>query len=146
MKLLNPDDLVLVTLINNPADLEIARVLGWYRIPLQTAPKTVRVDWLGFFLSAAFEDEKWSLRYIAPVLGHEMVRRRELLRGEIDHPRYDEPYFKLILGPLQTLTNPIVSQRWRRFSFLYATGARLLEAHDLTDLSLPASIKRDLLW
>jgi hypothetical protein len=146
MKILDPDDLVLVALINNPADLEIARVLGWYRIPLQTAPKTVRVNWLGFFLSAAFDEDKWSLRYIAPVLGHEMVRRRELLRGEVDHPRHDEPYYKLILGPLQTLSNPVPSRRWRRFSFLYTNGERLLAARDLTDLSLPAALKRGLLW
>ena len=45
---MQPTDLVLVAVLNNKRDLEIARVLGWYRIPLKTAPKTVGVDWLAF--------------------------------------------------------------------------------------------------
>ncbi|MGD2026535.1 MAG: hypothetical protein PVI99_01855 [Anaerolineales bacterium] len=45
----NPEDLVLVVFPPTPKDMEIARVLGWYRIPLRTAPKVVAVDWLAFY-------------------------------------------------------------------------------------------------
>jgi len=55
---LEADDLVLVALCPSPRDLEIARLLGWYRIPLASAPKTLRVDWLAFFLTSAFDDER----------------------------------------------------------------------------------------
>jgi hypothetical protein len=96
-------DLVLVAVCPSRRDLEFARVLGWYRIPLESAPKTVRVDWLALYQTAAFGQERWSIRYVAPVMGHELVRRVELIRGDPDHPRADVPYYKLQLGPLQEL-------------------------------------------
>ncbi len=142
----NLDDLVLVAVVNRPRDLEIARVLGWYRIPLQRAPKTVRVDWLAFYQTAAFGEERWSVRYLAPVRGHELVRRIDLLQDEQDHPRAMDPYYKIELGPLQRLPNPIRADRWRRFTFLYTTGERLLAARRLKDLTVPPSKTRDLLW
>jgi hypothetical protein len=146
MKQIGSDDLVLVAVINNPRDLDIARVLGWYRIPLQTAPKTVRVDWLAFYQTAAFGAERWSVRYVAPVKGFELVTRMELLQTEPDHVRAGEPYFKIQLGALQALPRPIPSRRWRRFTFLYTTGQRLLQAQNLKDLRVPPSKEHDLLW
>jgi len=143
---IQPDDLILVAIVNNPRDLEIARVLGWYRIPLASAPKTVRVDWLAFYQTASFGEERWSVRYLAQVRGFELVTREELLQDELDHPRAKEPYFKLQLGPLETLPNPIPSQRWRRFTFLYSTGERLLRAKDLKDLRVTSSKEKASLW
>lgn len=143
---LAPDDLVLVAVVPRPRDLEIARVLGWYRIPLQTAPKTVHVDWLAFYQTAAFSEGRWMVRFVARVLGHELVRRIDLLRDEPEHPRAQEPYYKIQLGPLQPLPRPIPSRTWRRFTFLYTTGERLLSARDLKDLRVPPSATRDRLW
>jgi hypothetical protein len=141
-----PDDLVLVAVMKTPRDLEIARVLGWYRIPVKTAPKTVRVDWIAFYLTSSFGDDKWSIRYLAPVKGHELVTRGELLREEQDHPRASEPYFKVQLGELVQLPTPIISRRWRRFTFLFTTGERLIGAREIKDLRVPASETRDRLW
>jgi hypothetical protein len=140
-----PEDLVLVAVMTDPRDLEIARVLGWYRIPVASAPKTLRVDWIAFYLTSDFGEEKWSIRYLARVRGHELVRRRELLRDEPDHLRADEPYFKIQLGPLVKLPKPIPSRRWRRFIFLYTTGEHLERAHEIKDLRVPSSQTRDLL-
>ncbi len=146
MEEIYPDDLILVAVMNDPRDLEIARLLGWYRIPVQTAPKTVRVDWIAFYLTSAFGDLKWSIQHVAPVLGHELVTRRELLREERDHPRANEPYFKIQLGPMSQLSQPIRSARWRRFTFLYTTGERFLTATEMKQLRVPPSSKRDRLW
>lgn len=143
---IQPDDLVLIAIVKTPKDLDIARVLGWYRIPLATTPKTIRVDWLAFYQTAAFGDERWSVRYYARVNGHELVTRKEILIDEPDHARANEPYFKLQLGPLCTLPNVIHSRSWRRFTFLYTTGSRLLSAVDLRELSVPSSEEHDLLW
>jgi hypothetical protein len=140
-----PEDLVLVAVMTDPRDLEIARVLGWYRIPVVSAPKTLRVDWIAFYLTSAFGEEKWSIRYLARVRGHELVRRRELLRDEPEHLRADEPYYKIQLGPLLQLPKPIPSRRWRRFSFLYTTGEQLERAHEIKDLRVPSSRTRDLM-
>ena len=139
-------DLVLVAILNRPRDLEIARTLGWYRIPLGTAPRTVRVDWLAFYLPSAFGEQRWSVRYLAEVRGIELLTRRELLYLEADHPRAAHPYYKLQLGPLMELEPPIPSRSWRRFSFLYTTGDRLYRAADLTELRVPASRAREQLW
>ena len=47
--MLKPTDLILVCLLPTPRDLEIARLLGWYRIPLRSAPKVVALDYLAFY-------------------------------------------------------------------------------------------------
>lgn len=142
---MHPTDLVLVAILNNKRDFEIARILGWYRIPLKTAPKTVSVDWLAFYQTAKFGDEKWSINYVAAVRGHELTTRAELLRTQPDHPRAQEPYLKVQLGPLERLARPIPSRKWRRFTFLYTTGERLLAAEELNDL-IVQSAERELLW
>lgn len=143
---LQAEDLVLIGVINQPRDLAIARLLGWYRIPLRSAPKTVRVDWLAFYQTAAFADERWAVRYAASVRGYELVPREELLREEGEHLRAREPYFKLQLGPLCRLPRVIPSARWRRFTFLYTTGERLMTADDLAQLRVSSSSERKLLW
>jgi hypothetical protein len=52
------DDLILVAVLRRPRDLDIARVLGWYRILVGTAPRMLRVDWLAFYQTAAFGAER----------------------------------------------------------------------------------------
>lgn len=146
MEEIRAHDLVLVAIVKTPRDLEIARVLGWYRIPLVSAPKTMRIDWLAFYQTAAFGSSRWRVETVAPVRGYELMRRADLLREEADHPRAKDPYVKLQLGPLQRLDQPIPSAKWRRFTFLYTTGERLLRARDLRDLRVPASKERDILW
>ncbi len=138
MSTLNPEDLVLVAILPSPRDLEIARVLGWYRVPLQHAPKILRVDWIAFYQTAAYGPERWSVRYLAPVTGFELTTRAQLLRGEPDHPRAEEPYLKFQLGPLEALPQPILAGKWKRFTFGYTSGARLLQGSEWKDLTLPA--------
>jgi len=138
-------DLVLVGVLKDKRDLEIARLLGWYRIPFKHAPKTVSVDWLALYQTAKFGEEKWAINYIAPVRGHELTTRAELLRTQPDHPRAGERYFKLQLGPLERLPRPIPSLKWRRLTFLYTTGERLLAAAEINDLIIQSE-ERELLW
>jgi len=140
-----PTSLILVTILLSPRDLEIARVLGWYRIPLRTAPKVIAVDYLAFYQTAAFGELKWQIEFVAPVLGHELVSRAELIRVEPDHPRAHEEYFKLQLGSLERLPKPILAQNWKRLTFLYTTGDYLLNAETLNDLVVHSE-ERKVLW
>ena len=110
------------------------------------APKTLQVDWLAFYQTAAFAEEKWSIRYIAPVRGYELCRRSDLLQNELDHPRAEEPYLKVQLGPLKALSKPIPSRKWRRFTFLYTTGERLRSARDVKELRITEAPIRETLW
>src|SRR3989304_7494175 len=106
--MLKPTDLILVCLLPTPRDMEIARLLGWYRIPLKSAPKVVAVDYLAFSQTAGFgEQERWRINFIAPVRGHELTTRAELIRDEPDHPRAGEEYYKIQLGPLQPRPHPL---------------------------------------
>jgi hypothetical protein len=138
---LQDDDLVLVAVVKDRRDLEIARVLGWYRIPLASAPGSMRVDWLAFFQGGAFGAERWSVRYVSRVRGFELTTRGQLLREERDHPRASEPYYKLQLGPLLALDRPVPARAWRRFTFLYTSGERLRTARDVRQLTLPGSAR-----
>jgi len=139
-------DLILVVVITNPRDLEIARLLGWYRIPLKSAPKVIAVDYLAFYQTAGFgENERWRINYIAPVRGHELTTRAELVRDEPDHPRAGEEYYKVQLGPLQALSRSIQAGSWRRITFLYTTGEMLRNAQTVKDLVVRDD-ERAILW
>lgn len=140
-----PNSLILVAVLNNLRDFEIARLLGWYRIPLNSAPKVVAVDYLAFYQTAAFGDAKWRIQTIAPVLGHELTTRAELLKDEADHPRANQAYYKIQLGPLVSLTEPILADGWRRITFLYTTGEYLLRARRVKELVVKSD-ERQLLW
>ena len=137
--------LVLVCLLPKPRDLELARLLEWYRIPLRSAPKVVAVDYLAFYQPSAFGDRGGQIEYVAQVNGHELTTRAELLKDEADHPRAREEYYKVQLGGLEKLSEPIKSEKWKRITFLYTTGEYLLQAKTMNDL-LVNSDERQLLW
>ena len=141
----SPTSLVLVVLMNNLRDMEIARLLGWYRIPLRSAPKVVAVDYLAFYQTAAFGEEKWRIQYAAPVRGHELTTRAELLRDESDHPHAQQPYYKIQIGPLMRLPQAILAETWRRITFLYTTGEYLLKARTVNELVVETE-ERQVLW
>ncbi len=143
--MIKPTDLILVCLLPTPRDLEIARLLGWYRIPFRTAPKVVAVDYLAFYQPGSFGDLSGRVEWLAPVRGHELATRAELLRDEPDHPRAREEYFKIQLGALERLPHPILAEKWKRLTFLYTTGEYLLKAQTLNDLVVQSD-ERQLLW
>ena len=143
--MLKPTDLILVCLMPTPRDMEIARLLGWYRIPLKSAPKVVSVDYLAFYQPTSFGERGGQVEYIAQVRGHELTTRGELLKDEADHPRAKEEYFKLQLGNLEKLKEPVRTDKWKRLTFLYSTGEYLLNAKTLNDLVIEGE-ERNMLW
>jgi len=134
-----PDARVLVCLVNAPRDLEIARWDHWYRIPVKHAPGDYLADYLAFYLTEKFGDEKWAIHEYAQVRGHELVRRLDLFPDEPNHPRAHEPYYKMQLGPLQRLPRPIPSLKWRRITFIQTTGDRLVNALEIGELTSRSS-------
>lgn len=143
---MDADDGVLVALINEPRDLEIVRTEHWYRIPAKHAPAHVtQARYLAFYLTKKFGDAKWTIREYAPIHGHELVYRRDLFPNENDHPRANEPYYKLQLGALIRLPRPIISRRGRRLLFIWTTGEKFLRAVEINDL-LGKNEADDALW
>lgn len=143
--MLTESSLILVCLLPAPRDLEIARLLGWYRIPLRTAPKVVAVDYLAFYQPAAFGARGGRIEYVAEVHGHELTTRAELLKDEANHPRAKEEYYKIQVGGLEKLKEPIIAGKWKRITFLYTTGEYLLRAKTLNDLVVDGE-ERQVLW
>jgi hypothetical protein len=143
--MLTPTSLVLVCLLPTPRDLEIARLLGWYRIPFKSAPKVVAVDYLSFYQAGNFGEQGAQIQYVAEVKGHELTTRLELLRDQPDHPRANEEYYKIQIGSLEKLAQPVKAEKWRRITFLYTTGEYLLKAKTINDLVVHSD-ERQLLW
>lgn len=134
-----PTDLILVCILPELRDLEIARTLGWYRIPLVSGPEIIAADHLAFYQPASFGDEhKWRIEYLAAVNGYEMVLRKDLFKDELDHPHAMNEYFKMELGSLQRLPRPILAGDWKRITFFYTTGELLANAKTIADLQVPA--------
>jgi hypothetical protein len=142
---LDPGSLILVAILKEPRDLEIARLLGWYRIPLRSAPKVVAVDYLAFYQTGAFGENRWRIQYIAPVKGYELTSRIELLKEEPQHPHARHEYYKIQLGALEELEKPILADAWRRITFLYTTGEYLTRAERISDLVVQSD-ERSNLW
>ena len=137
---------VLVAVMNDPRALEIARTKGWYRIPVRRAPPRVGADYLAFYQTAAFgPEEKWAVNYYAPIRRYRIARRRELLPKEPDHPRADDEYYKIEIGPLEPLPHRIPSRRLRRITFIPTTLQRLLKAEEINDLWM-GSRAQEHLW
>ncbi|MCX7671366.1 MAG: hypothetical protein N2439_15020 [Anaerolineae bacterium] len=140
------DSPVLVVVINDPADLARAREEGWYRIPLDRAPRRIAADYLAFYQTAAFPaTERWAVRWFAPVRGYRIASRRELIPTEPAHPRADALYYKVMLGALEPLPRPVPSRRLRRITFIPTTLARLLQAQEINDLWIKSSAQ-ERLW
>jgi hypothetical protein len=129
-----PEDRVLVALMNQPQDLRTARDLGWYRVPTKKATRGVFFEYIAFYFTASFGEERWAVHYYARNLGHELLHRYELLPAEPDHPRATDLYYKLQLGPLRRRESPIVSLRWRRITFIHTTWDRFEAAREINDL------------
>ena len=129
-----PEDRVLVAYVPNPSDFEIVRREGWYRIPQRFAPKGLHAEYIAFYFGSKFGPEKWAIHFYARRAGHELVRRRDLLPDQPDHPRADDIYYKIQLESLQKLAQPIVSLRWRRVTFIHTTWDRFRDATEINDL------------
>lgn len=129
-----PEDRVLVTYLPTTKDFDILRQEGWYRIPQQHEPKGIHAEYFAFYFGREFGDRKWAIHYYAEQLGNELVRRCDLFPEEPNHPRANDLYYKVSLGPLQELEHPIVSLRWRRITFMHTTWDRFIEAREINDL------------
>jgi hypothetical protein len=138
--------IILVSVMPALRDFEIARLLGWYRIPLRTAPKIIDVDFLAFYQTGVFGvDHRWMIEYFAEFRGHELHRRKDLFKETPDHPRANEEYYKIQLGPLCILRNPIVAEGWKRITFFYSTGLLFNNARKISDLVLNHEDRR-IVW
>ncbi len=129
-----PEDRVLVGVINRQVDLSHAQHDHWYRIPQGRATKGIHAEYLAFFLSRDFGPQNGGIHYYARRTGHELVRRRDLLPEEADHPRADALYYKIQLGELRPKVPPVLNPTHRAVAFIYTTWDRFVAATAIADL------------
>ena len=132
---MNPEDRVLVGVINRKRDFLIARDDHWYRIPQDKMPDGINVEYIAFFLSGkAFKDQSGGIYYYAPISGVELALRRDLLPRENDHPHVDRVYYRVALGELREKHPPILNPTRRVISFIFTTWDRFAHATQISDL------------
>jgi very-short-patch-repair endonuclease len=140
---------VLVGIVNQPRDLEIAREKHWYRVPVESAEKWLSKRWpprwVAFYQPKIFRDEAFSINYYAEVREVRTVLRKHLFPEEPQHDKTERRYYQVVLGPLQRLSEPIVSRRLRRIVFIPTTWAKFVAADEINDLYDESPLE-DRLW
>lgn len=140
---------VLVAILNNRSDFEIAQEQRWYRVPITSADKWLKdrwpPQWLAFYQTKIFGDEAYSVSYYANVVDIRQVSRRELFPDEPEGPKTDRQYHQIVLGELHQLPTPIVSRRLRRIVFIPTTLRKFQAAEEINDLYDESPLE-DMLW
>jgi very-short-patch-repair endonuclease len=127
------EKLVLVGVVNRKKDLEIARNKHWYRIPVKHVPKR-KAKYLALYQTRVFAKEGKAINYYASIKGSSLHKRKELLPDEQNHPRAEDYYYKLNLGPLKATPYRIENRYGRRINFAFTTLERLLGAKEISEL------------
>lgn len=140
---------VLVAIMNHRLDMVIAHDQHWYRIPVESAVKFLGdcwpPRWLAFYQTKIFGPEAFAVRYYAQVLEIREVYRSQLFPDQPSSAKSFRRYYQLLLAPLQTLPQPIASQRWRRIVFIPTTWQKFMHAAEINDLYDDSPLE-DLLW
>ncbi len=140
---------VLVAITNDKRDFAIVRDHHWYRIPVTSANKWLKdrwpPQWIAFYQTKVFGQEAFSIRYYAQVILIKKVQRWQLFPNEPSNKKSNRVYYQLILNPIQTLSKPIFSRRWRRIVFIPTTWQKLIHAVEINDLYDESPLE-DRLW
>ena len=127
------DKIVLVGVVKRQKDLALVLSKKWYRIPTVYAVKR-QFDYLAFYQPALFGQEGKCIRYYAPVLSQQTIKRKKLLPEELGYPQANNYYLRFRLGPVKKLARPIKNIAPRRISFGFTTLNRLLLAKNILGL------------
>lgn len=140
---------VLVALMKDLRDMNIAREQQWYRIPVDSINHQMRrrwpPKWLAFYQPKVFDSEAYKVNYYASVENISEVCRWELFPDEPKNKNYSKRYYKLDLSPLKPLLQPIISNSFRRIVFIQTTWEKLINAEEINDL-WDESLLEDRLW
>jgi very-short-patch-repair endonuclease len=103
-------------------------------------------QWLAFYQTKVFKEEKYAIRYYAKVKAIERAYCWQLFPDEPrDSDKSNKLYDRLWLGPLQQLPQPISSRRWWRIVFIRTTWEKFVTAAEINDLYDESPLE-DLLW
>jgi very-short-patch-repair endonuclease len=140
---------VLIAIINNRLDFNIASETHWYRIPVSSKEKWLKdrwpPEWLALYQTKIFGEEAHAINYYAKVLDVRQVFRWQLFPDQTHDEKGKRRYYQLFLEPLQRLAKPIFSRRRRRIVFIPTTWQKFIQAAEINDLYDESSLE-DRLW
>lgn len=140
---------VLVAILPNRLDLEIARDRHWYRIPVDRVPKFLDrrwpPQWIAFYQPGTFGKQAFAVRYYAKIEQISEVFRWELFPELPSDWKSRQRYYKLEFSSLQRLETPIFSRRRRRIVFIQTTWDKFINAAEINDLYDDSPLE-DKLW
>ena len=120
-----------MAIINQPADLAIARERHWYRIPVRSVRRFLKERWppesVAFYQPKVFESEQYSVRYYARVLDIRKAFRWQLFPEEPVNKKTNRRYYQLMLSPLEERHTDAFWQRLERLVPDYRKRRRWLE-------------------
>lgn len=140
---------VLVAIVNNRLDFNLAYEQYWYRIPVSSVKNLLKQrwppQWLAFYQTKIFGQEAHAVNYFAQVIDIQKQYRQQLFPDEPPNAKSNRQYYKLILQPLQRLPKPIFSRRFRRIVFIPTTAEKFFNAVEINDLYDESPLE-DKLW
>jgi very-short-patch-repair endonuclease len=140
---------VLVAILNNKLDFNLAYEQHWYRIPVDKATKLLKhrwpPQWLAFYQTKVFGQQAHSVNYFAQVIDIQKRYRHQLFPNQPYTSKSNRQYYQLLLQPLQQLPKPIYSRRFRRIVFIPTTVQKFFSAVEINDLYDESPLE-DKLW
>lgn len=139
-----PDDELLVAVIPRKRDMHILENEGWYRVPVDTAPRRWPPRYVAFYEGVALSKPGHVARY-AEVDRIDTRSRKELFPGENPGGKAGRRYYQLRLKNLRERANPITLQRPRPLVFISTTFVKFQAAQTINDLWDDSPLE-DRLW
>ena len=140
---------VLVAILNNRLDFNLAYEQHWYRIPVRSVERLLKhrwpPQWLAFYQTKVFGQKAHAIHYFTKVIDIQSVYRRQLFPNQPQDAKSKQRYYKLILQPLQQLPKPILSHRLRRIVFIPTTVEKFFNAVEINQLYDESPLE-DKLW
>jgi very-short-patch-repair endonuclease len=136
---------VLVALLRDKKDFAILQTEGWYRIPVEHAPKRWPPDFIAFYQPKAFGADAFRIRYYGKIAQIDQVERCSLFPNEFDSTKAGKLYYKIQFEKLERLPRAIPSRLARMVIFIPTLWHKFIHAQELNDLFDDSPLE-DLLW
>lgn len=140
---------VLIAILNNRLDFNIAHEQHWYRIPVSSVSKWLKdrwpPQWIAFYQTKVFGTEAHAVNYYGQVVDIRKAYRWELFPDQPRDEKSQRRYYQIVFDDLRRLPIPIVSRRWRRIVFIPTTWQKFTTATEINELYDESPLE-DLLW
>lgn len=127
------EDELLVAVIPRKRDIQILERDGWYRVPVDTAPRRWPPKYVAFYEGVAVGKPGHVVRF-AEVKHVDEVTREELFPKEPPGNRAGRRYYRVWLGELRERPHPISLRRSRPLVFISTTLRKFEAATTINDL------------